>query len=94
MDNNKDKKKTLTTSATITKKIDFSKLDKGSKKSFSIEKKKTIKPIRDSSKPFNKANSTASPIKDKKNFSRKFIEQQATKAFIKKDERIFTVISF
>jgi len=86
MDNNKDKKKTLTTSATITKKIDFSKLDKGSKKSFSIEKK-TIKPTRDSSKPFNKPNTTASPAKDKKNFSRKFIEQQATKAFIKKEDK-------
>ena len=37
----KDKKKTLTISSNLTKKIDTSSISSGSKKSFSIEKKKT-----------------------------------------------------
>ena len=39
MDKTKDKKKTLTISKTLTKKIDISSLSKDGKKSFSIEKK-------------------------------------------------------
>ena len=83
----KDKKKTLTISSTLTKKIDISILDKGKKKSFSIEKKK---PFRGSREPYKgNQNNTASTRPDnvKKTFARKFIEQQATKAFIKKDEK-------
>ncbi|MFL2882735.1 MAG: translation initiation factor IF-2 [Pelagibacteraceae bacterium] len=87
MEKNKDKKKTLTISNTISKKIDFSKLDKSGKKSFSIEKKKTVKSNRDTSKNFYNKGVAPRPNQDKKNINRKFIEQQATKAFIKKEEK-------
>ena len=46
----KDKKKTLTISSSIKKKIDPSSLSTSGKKSFSVEKKKSFK----FSKPFNK----------------------------------------
>ena len=42
MDEKKDKKKTLTISTTLTKKIDISSLAKDGKKSFSIEKKNLL----------------------------------------------------
>ena len=83
----KDKKKTLTISSTLKKKIDTSAITTSGKKSFSVEKKKPQR----FSKPFNRASSapnidTNKDIK-KKNFTRKFIEQQATKDFIKKDNK-------
>ena len=43
MQDKKDKKKTLTISKGLTKKIDISNINKGGKKSFSIEKKSTFK---------------------------------------------------
>ena len=87
-DNNK--KKTLTISKTLTKKIDISSLGKGNKKSFSIEKRKPFRPARDPNKSITNPNANLNSAKKtdvKKNFARKFIEQQATKAFIKKDEK-------
>ena len=42
MNDNKEKKKTLTISTTLTKKIDISSLNKTGKKSFSVKKKKTF----------------------------------------------------
>ena len=83
----KDKKKTLTISSSLTKKIDTSSISTGGKKSFSIDKKKTSRP----NKQFKKTNidpniSFNEDIK-KKNFARKFVEQQATKDFIKKDNK-------
>ena len=42
MNDKKEKKKTLTISTTLTKKIDISSLAKDGKKSFSVEKKKTF----------------------------------------------------
>ena len=82
MDDKKDKKKTLTISTSVPKKINLSSLGSGGKKSFSIDKKKPFRAQRDS-------NSSSSTFKKpiKKNFARKFVEQQATKAFIKKDEK-------
>ena len=82
----KDKKKTLTISSSLKKKIDTSNIKTSGKKSFSVEKKKAFRP----SKPFNRLNTvqnvnTKQDLK-KKNFARKFIEQQATKDFIKKDK--------
>ena len=82
----KDKKKTLTISSSLKKKIDTSNIKTSGKKSFSVEKKKTFRP----SKPFNRLNTvqnvnTKQDLK-KRNFARKFIEQQATKDFIKKDK--------
>ena len=79
----KDKKKTLTISSDLKKKIDTTSLSTSGKKSFFVEKKKPFKP----NKSFNKP--TPGPNSDvkKKNFARKFIEQQATKDFIKKDNK-------
>ncbi len=83
----KDKKKTLTISSNLKKKIDTTSISSSSKKSFSVEKKKPYR----ANKPFNKAPSTPNtnfnPDTKKKNFARKFIEQQATKDFIKKDNK-------
>ena len=86
MDDKKNKKKTLTISTNFSKKIDISSLGKGSKKSFSISKKKPFRPSKNNpnlnlGNPSNKQNFF------KKNLNRKFIEQQATKAFIKRDEK-------
>ncbi len=83
----KDKKKTLTISTSLKKKIDTSSISSGNKKSFSVEKKRNFK----QNKNFNKSNfspniNTGVPNK-KRNFARKFIEQQATKEFIKKDNQ-------
>jgi len=83
----KDKKKTLTISSNLKKKIDTTSISTSGKKSFSVEKKKPFR----ANKPFNKTNSTPNintnqNIK-KKNFARKFIEQQATKDFIKKENK-------
>jgi translation initiation factor IF-2 len=86
MDKTKDKKKTLTISKTLTKKIDISSLSKDGKKSFSIEKKKPFRPNKELNK--NIQNPSINRTDNaKKNISRKFIEQQATKAFIKKDDK-------
>ena len=84
----KNKKKTLTISSDLKKKIDTSGIGTQGKKSFSVEKKKVFK----SGKGFNKPNrykdqSISPDFKNKKNFERKFIEQQATKEFIKKENK-------
>ena len=81
----KDRKKTLTISSDLKKKIDTSSISTSGKKSFSVEKKKPFRP----NKTFNKspASTNLSSETKKKNFTRKFIEQQATKDFIKKDNK-------
>ena len=81
----KDKKKTLTITSNLKKKIDTSSITSSGKKSFSVEKKKPFKP----NKSFNKSTTAPNINTDikKKNFARKFIEQQATKDFIKKDNK-------
>ena len=83
----KDKKKTLTISSNLTKKIDTSNIQSSGKKSFSVEKKKTFR----NNKTFNKfsssPNNNINPEAKRKNFERKFIEQKATKDFIKKDNK-------
>ena len=82
----KDKKKTLTISSNLKKKIDTTSISTSGKKSFSVEKKKPFRP----NKSFNKSNSSPNINTNqniKKNFARKFIEQQATKDFIKKDNK-------
>ena len=83
----KNKKKTLTISTNISKKIDLSSLTSDGKKTFSIEKKKPFKPLRDGNKSSSNAGLSSRPTGNKKNFARKFVEQQATKAFIKKDDK-------
>ena len=81
----KDKKKTLTISSNLKKKIDTSSISTSGKKSFSVEKKKPFK----SNKTFNKISSPKANFNPeaKKNFARKFVEQQATKEFIKKENK-------
>ena len=83
----KDKKKTLTISSDLKKKIDTTSISPDGKKSFSVKKKEPFK----GNKGFNRKNQSTSQVKSpdlkKKNFARKFIEEQATKAFIKKDEK-------
>ncbi len=83
----KEKKKTLTISSNLKKKIDTSNLSSGNKKSFSVEKKKIFK----SNKPLNrsnvKPNINVNPDTKKKSYARKFIEQQATKDFLKKESK-------
>ena len=83
----KDKKKTLTISSDLKKKIDTTSILTSGKKSFSVDKKKPFR----ANKPLNRTSSAPStntnPDAKKKNFARKFIEQQATKDFIKKDSK-------
>ena len=81
----KDKKKTLTITSDLKKKIDTTSISTSGKKSFSVEKKKPFKP----NKSFNRTstNTSLNPDIKKKNFARKFIEQQATKDFIKKENK-------
>ncbi len=81
----KNKKKTLTISSNLKKKIDTSSISSIGKKSFSVEKKKPFKPNKISNKPNISFNNTQDS--KKKSFARKFIEQQTTKDFIKKDNK-------
>ncbi len=83
----KDKKKTLTISSNLKKKIDTSSISTSGKKSFSVEKKKPFRPNKAFNKSMSAPNINFNPDIKKKNFARKFIEQQATKEFIKKDNK-------
>ncbi len=83
----KDKKKTLTISSNLKKKIDTTSISTSGKKSFSVEKKKPFRPNKTFNKPVSSTNTIISPEPKKKNFARKFIEQQATKDFIKKENK-------
>ncbi len=83
----KDKKKTLTISSNLKKKIDTSSISTSGKKSFSVEKKKPFRSNKSFNKPTTAPNINLSADVKKKNFARKFIEQQATKDFIKKDNK-------
>jgi len=86
MEDQKNKKKTLTISTNITKKIDLSSLSSDGKKTFSIEKKAPFRSARDN-KPTSGSSTFKKPTNIKKNVVRKFVEQQATKNFIKKEEK-------
>ena len=78
-------KKTLTISSDLKKKIDTTAISTTGKKSFSVEKPFRV------NKSFNKSaavpKSNINLDNKNKNFARKFIEQQATKDFIKKDNK-------
>ena len=80
----KSKKKTLTISSDLKKKIDLTSISTSGKKSFLVDKKKPYRPNKSSNKP---SAPNINPDESKKNFARKFIEQQATKEFIKKDSK-------
>ena len=83
----KDKKKTLTISSNLKKKIDTTSISSSGKKSFSVEKKKPFRPNKSFNRSSSAPNININPEAKKKNFARKFIEQQATKDFIKKDNK-------
>ncbi len=83
----KDRKKTLTISSDLKKKIDTSSISTSGKKSFSVEKRKPFRPNKSYNKTSSTPNINTNPDTKKKNFARKFIEQQATKDFIKKDNK-------
>ena len=85
MEDKKKIKKTLTISRNLTKKIDISSLSSDGKKTFSIDKKKPFRSSRDNKSTSNTAGLSKSGP-SKQNIVRKFIEQQATKNFIKKKE--------
>ena len=83
----KDKKKTLTISSNLKKKIDTSSLSPSGKKSFAVKKKEPFRGGKLANSYSQKHHSPKSSDPKKKNFVRKFVEQQATKAFIKKDDK-------
>ena len=87
MEKDKSKKRTLTISSNLKKKIDTSSISSSGKKSYAVEKKKPFR----ANKPFNRVSSPLNvdtgQENKKKNNSRKFIEQQATKDFIKKENK-------
>ncbi len=83
----KDKKKTLTISSNFKKKIDPTAITTQGKKSYSIDKKKTFKSNKTFNRSSNILNNNSQHDVRKKNFARKFIEQQATKDFIKKENK-------
>ena len=83
----KNKKKTLTISSNLKKKIDTSFISTSGKKSFSVEKKRPFRSNKSFNKTFTAPNAKLNPDNKKKNFARKFIEQQATKDFIVKDNK-------
>ena len=83
----KDKKKTLTISSNLKKKIDTSNIQSSGKKTFSVEKKKPFRNNKSQNKFGSSQNINFNPDTKRKNFERKYIEQQATKDFIKKDSK-------
>ena len=83
----KDKKKTLTISSNLKKKIDTSNIQSSSKKAFSVEKKKPFRNNKSQNKFGPSQNTNFNPDTKRKNFERKIFEKQATKDFIKELER-------
>ena len=84
MEKDKNKKKTLSISSGFAKKIDINFKGGRKKEVFNIEKKK---PFKYKGSDNNKGPKQFSSLAPKKNFTRKFVEQQATKEFIKKDNK-------
>ena len=69
------------------KKIDTTSISTSGKKSFSVEKKKPFRTNKSFNKPLPGSDINTNQDLKKKNFARKFIEQQATKDFIKKENK-------
>ena len=81
------KKKTLTISSSLKKKIDTTSIQTSGKKSYSVDKKKPFKGSKQAGRQNFPHNPSPTQDYKKKNFNRKIIEQQATKDFIKKDNK-------
>ena len=79
-----NKKKTLTISSGLKKKIDTSSISTDGKKSFAVKKKEPFRGNKNINRPKQIHNPIKSTDPKKKNFARKFVEQQATKSFIKR----------
>ena len=90
MQKDKGKKKTLTISSSFNKKFNPSSYGKTTKKSYIVEKKKSPKASFKQNRNWsNPSNTKSGP--NNRNLNRKYVEQQATKRFIrpeKKDENI------
>ena len=82
-----NKKKTLTISTDLKKKIDTTSISTDGKKSFAVKKKEPFRGNKNTNRVNQNYIQNKSPDLKKKNFARKFVEQQATKAFIKKDDK-------
>ncbi len=86
MEKNKNKKKTLTISSSFSKETPSFSKNKTEKKAFVPQKKKNFKPSFKSQKSF-----PSQPIgkgkPSSRNFSRRYVEQQATKRFIGSDQK-------
>ena len=81
----KNKKKTLTISTDLKKKIDITSINKDGKKSFSIEKKKPFRSTRESGKlnsNFSKPSNSQDP--KKKNICKKICRAASYKSFYQK----------
>jgi hypothetical protein len=85
----KDKKKTLTISSDLKKKIDTTSIKTSGKKSFSVDKKNLLDQINHIINLQQLLISIQIQTIRKKILLEKFIEQQATKDFIKKDNKSF-----
>ena len=83
----KDKKKTLTISTGFKKKYNFDSSSVDKKKSYSIPPKKTFGNNKHLSRNKTNQGYPINNVEKNKKFSRRFVEQQATKAFIKKDDK-------
>ncbi len=81
----KNKKRTLTISSNLKKKIDTSSISTSGKKSFSVDKKKVFRSGKSINKQSIYPGVNNQQNEKKKNSARKFIEQQATKDFIRRD---------
>ena len=67
------KKKTLTISSDLKKKIDTSQINTAGKKSFSVKKKEPFRGNKNTSRVNQNYNTVKSPDVKKKNFARKFV---------------------
>ena len=85
MKEDKSKKKTLTISSSFNKRFDPSNYGKTAKKSYVIDKKKSTKaPFKPNKNWANQINQKDKP--NNRNINRKYVEQQATKRFIRSDQ--------
>ena len=86
----KDKKKTLTISTGFKKKYNFDSSSTDKKKTYSIPQKKNFENNKHFSRNKTNQGQPINNVEKNKKFSRRFVEQQATKAFIKKDDKSAT----
>ena len=77
----KDRKKTLTISSSLKKKIDTSAIKSDGKKSFSVEKKKPFRPSKSSNKTNQYFTQPSNFEAKKKNFARKFWSRKGSNVY-------------